>query len=161
LTISRLQTRPLADARTGPVGAHYPARAHQFARNQHTFLMKTCDRSLPQHSNPASFGMIDHGAVQMGPPDPIRGSARKRSLRRRTVAHESNAPEWIRVTLRNRDAESAQRLDAIRHQPFAARLIDRRNSAIRDYHAQPATARCDGRCQTCRSTANYKHIHRI
>src|ERR1700737_96569 len=99
--------------------------------------------------------------MQIGTPDSVRGSARKRSLGFCAVAHETNTAERIRFTFGNRDAELAQSLHSVGHQSLATGLVNRRNRAIRQHHTQTTTARCDSRCQTARSATNYEYIHRI
>src|ERR1700732_3481105 len=105
--------------------------------------------------------MFQHDTMQIGTPDSVRGSARERSLGFCAIAHETNPAEGIRFAFGDRDAEVVQRLRSVRHQSLATSLVDRRNRAIRQHHAQTMTARCDGRRQSGRSAANYEYIYRI
>ena len=105
--------------------------------------------------------MIRHDAVQMGAPDSVRGSARKPGLGGCAAAHEANAAEGIRFAVGDLDAELVQSLNSIRHQSFAARLVDRRNCAVRHHHAQTVTACGNGGGQAGRSTADHEYVPRI
>ena len=71
----------------------------------------------------------------MRAPDSVRGPARKRSLGLDAFAHESNAAEWVGLSLGNRDTQMVEKFDSIRHQALAAGLVDRWNRAIRYHHA--------------------------
>src|SRR5579859_5953873 len=99
--------------------------------------------------------MVHQDAMEVGAADSVRCPARKLSLGLRAVAHETNAAKRIRNALGNGDAELTQGLDSIRHEPFAAGLVDRRDRAIRYDHAQTVAARRDGCRQTGRAAANY------
>src|SRR5208282_684569 len=140
---------------------HHPARAHQFPSHQRTFRMKPGDRRLPQHANSARRRVIQQDSMQMGSPDSIRRSARKLSFGFSAGAHETNAAEWIRFAVENRDAEVAESLDSFRHQSFAAGLVDGRNRAVRHDHAQTVATRRDGRRQARWSATGYEDIPRI
>jgi hypothetical protein len=79
--------------------------------------------------------VIQKNAMQMRTPDSVSCSARKLGLGFCAVAHETNAAEWIRFAIGNRDAEMAQSFDSLRHQALATSLVDRGNGSIRHDHA--------------------------
>jgi hypothetical protein len=55
-------------------------------------------------------------------------------------------------------AQLSENFQAVRHQSFAARLIDRGLGTIRHYYAQTTLARSDCRSKTSRAAANHKYI---
>jgi hypothetical protein len=123
--------------------------------------MKSSDRGLPQHAHAAGRRVIQQNAMQMRTPNSVSRSARKLSLGFCTVAHETNAAEWICFAVGKRDAETAQSFDSLWHQALATSLVDRRNGTIRHDHAQTAMARRDGRRQAGWTAASYEYIHRV
>jgi hypothetical protein len=123
--------------------------------------MESGDGGLPQNANTAGHGMIRHGAMLVGAANPIRGSAGKRSPCNGALIHKPDAAERIAFIVRNRDAERLQSVYAVWHQAFAARLIDGRHGSIRQQHTQTLGASGNCRCETRRSTSNYKNIPRV
>jgi hypothetical protein len=62
---------------------------------------------------------------------------------------------------RNGYAKILQGFDPIGHEPFTARLIDRRDSTVYYQYAQTVAASGNGRSQTGRSAADYKYIPQL
>src|ERR1700734_2124837 len=58
------------------------------------------------------------------------------------------------------DAKAGESAETVRHEAFAASLIDRRARAIGESHLEPFSARSDGGRPTGRGTADYKYIGR-
>src|SRR5271157_1976982 len=105
--------------------------------------------------------MINQDPMQNGSADAIRRAMRKNCLRSFPAAHKANAPEGMDLVYRNLDAQFAQGLESIGHQSFATWFVDRRNRAIGDDNAQPATARGHRSRQPGRSSADYEDVNRI
>jgi hypothetical protein len=83
---------------------------------------------------------------------------RKYGVRRRIQSHETNSAKRVGLAQRYANPQSFQGRKTIRHQSFAAGLIDRRPHPIGDDHTKPALPRGNGCCQSCGPTANYEYI---
>jgi hypothetical protein len=94
--------------------------------------MDACHASAPKEPDADLVSALDQKLVQ---PDATHCDAvpsRKIRLRCATVSDKTNAAKRERLLGIDGDAQLAERLERIRHQAFAAGLIDGRLSGIRN-----------------------------
>jgi hypothetical protein len=83
------------------------------------------------------------------------------------LVYEANAPKWACLQRRKEHAELAQRSQSVRHDAFAASLIDWRLSAIGQRDGEAPLPRSNGCCQARRTSSRdeyfgvVKGIHQI
>ncbi len=136
-----VQASPAANARMPAIRTHNPARRHALPGRVNSFAIHPRHRGAPRQPHPRLLGVVDQHPVQRRPPYPHPIAAREpRFHRSRTVA---KADAWKTPPRRSFqvDPQRSRRRQSIRHDPFAARLVDRRPRGVRHGHIQAASPR--------------------
>ena len=102
-------------------------------------------RSPHRHCNSRLDGSFHQGFVQARPANAQPVTVNESALRRHFLIDETDSAKRNGIPGTQLDAECFQRGHGVRHQPFAAGLIDRRLRRISEHHPQPALADCDPR----------------
>src|SRR5271166_289110 len=134
----RLQAGPLPDARVLSVSADDPACPH---------VRKVSHVSAPKEPDAEIVRAIDQMLMQPDAPHGNAMSARKIGRHASARADKSNPAKRERLLGINADAQLAERLERIRHQAFAASLVDGWRGGIGHHDIEAFETRGDRRNQ--------------
>ena len=103
--------------------------------------------------------MLSDQAMQQGPPHPhARSAIRKFCFDRKRWAEKTNASERVTILRLQRNPKLLQSGNAIGHQAFAARFVDRHLCAIGHDHAKSLLTRGNRRRQPRRTATNHEYV---
>ena len=125
-----IETGPAADAGLRAIGADDPAGADFAAAGVDDAAFNAGDGCAPQQANAERRGAIDHDFVQRGAAQAKAGTGAKFRLGGQAAGAETDAAKRMACRLPDRDAQRARGGDAVRHDAFAAGLVDGRAAAI-------------------------------
>ena len=160
--------RPLANVRVLPISADNPSSAYRAPLQGNFPLLfgffavvpiQANDTPSPVHLHAQSRGALSKSCVESGasnPPAPFIGKIR---LCREISLDESNTSERKTLSGRDCDTKFAKSGHAVRHETFAACLVDGRRRAVRDGNTKALLTRSDGSRKSGRATADNKNVY--
>jgi hypothetical protein len=137
-----------------PVGAYDPARLNGQISACDVMSVDGSHRSVPKKVRPCLFCPFREQTLQRCSPHPRAFSGGKAAANSAAIVPELDASERSVLARRDRNAESAQSLDRIGQQSFAARLINGRLSSIQDHRTKTVPANLDSSGES-RGTSAY------
>ena len=164
---SRIESRPRPHARPNPIRTNNPSRPHKRAftaraatatRQRHAIPRNPRHRRIPKQLRAATHRPLHQLRVQRHAPHPHPAFARES---RRNIARppdKSHAAHRLPVARANADSQLPQRRNRLRHQPFAARLLNRPPPTIRHHHAKALLPRGNCSRKPSRASADHKHV---
>src|ERR1700686_1906617 len=133
---------PPPDPRLVAVRADNPFRLNEISSGQvYAITPNASDRRFPQKLDAQRGRLIQHFLMKYGAAQSQTASTWKTCGCKLFFFREFNSPEWVPFTGFNLHAEQLESGNRIRHQSFAARLVNRRSVSIRDNDLETSTSR--------------------
>jgi hypothetical protein len=118
------------------------------------------DGGVPQQTNTAAFGALDHSPMQRDSPQPDTAGYGKPRLDRTRVIPKPDPADRVAITGRNGNSKSFQRRQAFRQQALAACFVNWWGRTIRNGDVKTFQPRSDRGRKASRSAPDDKHICR-
>lgn len=141
-----------------PVGADDPTSAEHLPVYPNAGSVQAVDMRSPPAGNSGGGGMLDEDAVQRSSPDADTRTLGKGGFGDRTLSQKADAAERISEAPVDIDPDIPKRRDAVRHQTFAARLVDWRPAPVDDDDIEAAPASRERRREAGRAATDDDEI---